>query len=117
MYLPVALLTSATAAQNTLDPMLTRFDGCTEPWILMVGFFALATTQLRSRASLERLSFVSLACVSAVVCLAAALITSNPLREDSPGVFLLGNPDMLKPERSTVGWSNFCLGMTLTSRC
>ena len=114
LYLPVALLCVANALQGTIDPNNSMLDGCADYWIFTVAAICFLTTQLRDLSNVNLLSYVSLACVVAVIILAMQIVSSTQ-NEDKKDASLFGNPDMNSSddEDKTKAWTNFMLGLSM----
>ncbi|GMI16720.1 hypothetical protein TrLO_g3769 [Triparma laevis f. longispina] len=119
LYLPVALLCVANALQGCIDPDGSMLD-CDDYWIFVVAIFCFATTQLRDLNNVNALSYVSLACVVAVIFSALQVVSSVP-NEDKSGNSLVreaswfGNPDMSSDddEDKKKAWVVFMLGLSM----
>ena len=104
LYLPVALLTTAQALQDALQPSGTM---CTNYFVFFVALVCFSTTQVRDLSNSSALAIVALVASLAIAVLQVAIAASYPADEVEPTQWF-GNPD----DGTTAGSVRLALGLT-----
>ena len=126
LYMPVALLICAEAAQDFM-PVATYRNRCVDYYVVFVAFFCFSLTQLRrvTGRGAAFLSYLSLISCFVVVALLLVVVVTDPdpypeselyLKKEKASFF--GNPDMREDFGSVTwrrGYSNLMLGASTTA--